>query len=193
LDSGDAGGVRPMPQNKELPNAGALKLRAASCHECEVGRAGSDAVSASAVDRRQFVARSAIAAVGALLVSACGGAGSTTGPGGGGGGGGSGGQLDVTVSNYPALANIGGIARVDSGQGTPVAAVRTSTTTFSAFSLICPHFGCTVGIASGSFACPCHGARFAANGRWTGGQPTGNLTSLVVAFDETTGILTITR
>ena len=194
MDSGDAGGLRPMPQNKELPIADALKLRAPSCEQCEFGRAESGAVNASVVDRRQFVARSAIAAVGALLATACGGAGSTTGLGGGtGGGGGSGGQLDVTISNYPTLTNVGGIARVDSGQGTPVAAVRTSTSTFSAFSLICPHFGCTVGIATGSFACPCHGARFAADGHWTGGQPTGNLTSLAAAFDVTTGILTITR
>jgi len=180
-----------MPQSRELLNADALKLRAPSCEECGSGRAEADAVNATALDRRQFVARSAVAAVGALLVTACGGAGSTTGPGGGTGG--NGGPLDVTVSNFPALANVGGIARVDSGQGSPVAAVRTSTTTFSAFSLICPHFGCTVGIATGSFACPCHGARFAANGHWTGGQPTGNLTSLAATFDETTGVLTITR
>ena len=146
-------------------------------------------VDSTAVDRREFVVRSAVAAIGTLLVTACGGAGSTTGPGGNGG---NNGPLNVTISNFPALANIGGIARVDSGQGTPVAAVRTSASTFSAFSLICPHFGCTVGIASGSFACPCHGARFAANGHWTGGQPTGNLTSLAATFDATTDILTIT-
>lgn len=184
--------MKPVPHSKELPNAGTLRLRVASCEECGINKAKGEVLDATAVDRRQFVARGAIAAVGALLVSACGGAGSTTGPGPGGGGG-SGGPLDVTVSSFPALANIGGIARVDSGQGTPVAAVRTSATTFSAFSLICPHFGCTVGIASGSFACPCHGARFAANGRWTGGQPTGNLTSLTATFDATTDVLTITR
>ena len=183
-----------MQHSKELPNAGALRSRVASCvascEECGISNAKEEVLDATAVDRRQFVARGAIAAVGALLVSACGGAGSTTGPGSGSG---SGGPLDVTVSSFPALANVGGIARVDSGQGTPVAAVRTSATTFSAFSLICPHFGCTVGIASGSFACPCHGARFAANGRWTGGQPTGNLTSLTATFDATTDVLTITR
>lgn len=98
----------------------------------------------------------------------------------------------MTVSKFPSLASVGGIARVDSGQGTPVAAVRTSATTFSAFSLICPHFGCTVGIAGGSFACPCHGARFASDGHWTGGQPTGNLTALTATYDATTDVLTIT-
>jgi len=137
--------------------------------------------------RREFLAASAATAVAAMLVSACGGGGGSgataitiTGPVG----------LSVQVSNYPALANVGGIARVDNG-GTPVAAVRTGTNTFDAFSLICPHNGCTVGISGSSFACPCHGARFASTGTWTGGQRTSNLTSLGTSFDATTGILTI--
>jgi Rieske Fe-S protein len=95
------------------------------------------------------------------------------------------------VSGFAALANVGGIARVDNG-GTPVAAVRTGASTFAAFSLICPHFGCTVGINGSSFLCPCHGARFAASGAWTGGQPTSNLSSLATSYDSTTGVLTIT-
>jgi Rieske Fe-S protein len=100
-------------------------------------------------------------------------------------------SLNVQVSNYPALANVGGIARVDNG-GTPVAAVRTGDTTFAAFSLICPHFGCTVGINGSSFLCPCHGARFASTGTWIGGQHTTNLTSLATTYDATSGVLTIT-
>ena len=136
--------------------------------------------------RREFIATSAASAVAALLVTACGGASDTTGvvtgPV----------SLSVQVSGYAALANVGGIARVDNG-GTPVAAVRTGASTFAAFSLICPHFGCTVGINNGSsFLCPCHGARFAASGAWTGGQPTSNLASLATSYDATTGVLTIT-
>src|SRR5881628_2686609 len=87
--------------------------------------------------RREFLTTSAASAVAAILVAACGGSDATgvsTGPV----------TLSVQISKYPALANVGGIARVDNG-GTPVAAVRTGATTFDAFSLICPHFGCTVG------------------------------------------------
>jgi Rieske Fe-S protein len=141
---------------------------------------GGEAVS----DRREFIATSAASAVAALLVAACGVSGATgvTGPV----------SLSVRVSDHPSLASVGGIARVDSG-GTPVAAVRTGASTFAAFSLICPHFGCTVGINGSSFLCPCHGAQFASTGRWTGGQQTTNLTSLNTSYDATTGTLTITN
>jgi nitrite reductase/ring-hydroxylating ferredoxin subunit len=137
-------------------------------------------------NRRDFIATSAASAVAALLITACGGASDSTGvvdtgPV----------SLSVHVSAYAALANVGGMARVDSG-GTPVAAVRTGTSTFAAFSLICPHFGCTVGINGSSFLCPCHGARFASSGAWTGGQRTSNLTSLTTSYDATTDVLTIT-
>ena len=162
-----------------------------ACEECSrrgSRRSGLNLLD-SPVDRRQFVATGALAAVSALLATACGGAASTTGTGNIGG---NGNQLVVTVANFPALATVGGIARVDSGQGTPVAAVRASSTTFLAFSLICPHFGCTVGVASGSFACPCHGAKFASDGHWIGGQPTGNLTQLTSNYDSTSGTLTVT-
>jgi Rieske Fe-S protein len=140
----------------------------------------------SATSRREFITASAASTVAALLVTACGGASDSTGvvdtgPI----------SLSVQVSGYAALANVGGMARVDSG-GSPVAAVRTGASTFAAFSLICPHFGCTVGINGSSFLCPCHGARFASTGVWTGGQHTSNLTSLSTSYDATTGVLTIT-
>jgi len=101
-------------------------------------------------------------------------------------------SLSVQVSKYPELANVGGIAEVDNG-GTPVAAVRTGASSFAAFSLICPHFGCTVGINGSAFLCPCHGAQFASTGRWIGGQQTTNLTSLGTSYNATTGVLTITN
>jgi nitrite reductase/ring-hydroxylating ferredoxin subunit len=140
----------------------------------------------SGTSRRDFLAKSAASAVAALLVTACGGGASdftgvNTGPV----------SLSVQVSSYAALANVGGIAQVDNG-GTPIAAVRTGANSFAAFSLICPHNGCTVGITGSSFQCPCHNARFASNGAWTGGQRTSNLQSLTTSYDATTGVLTIT-
>jgi Rieske Fe-S protein len=140
----------------------------------------------SGTTRREFITASAVTAVAALL-TACGGGGASgptgvdTGPV----------SMSVQVSSYPSLANVGGIARVDTGC-TPVAAVRTGASTFAAFSLICPHFGCTVGINGSSFLCPCHGAQFASSGAWIGGQRTSSLTSLATSFNSTTGVLTIT-
>ena len=165
----------------------------AGCEECRARAALQNAAAQSAsqpgqVDRRQFMTQSALAAVSAVLLSGCAGGSSLAGPGAPGGST----SLSIQVATFPALASVGGIARVDSGRGTPVAAVRTSATTFAAFSLICPHFGCTVGIAGSSFACPCHGARFASNGNWIGGQPTGNLSPLTATYDATAGTLTIT-
>jgi Rieske Fe-S protein len=145
---------------------------------------GAAAVTGGA-SRRAFLAASAATAVTAILVSACGGASDAsvvTGPV----------TLDVQVSSYSTLANVGGIAQVDNG-GTPVAAVRTGADTFAAFSLICPHRGCTVGISGSAFRCPCHGAQFASTGAWTGGQRTSNLTSLSTSYDATTGVLSISN
>jgi len=142
-------------------------------------------VEKAGTSRREFIATSAASAVAAMLVAACGGAsGATavTGPV----------SLSVEVSKYTALTSIGGIARVDNG-GTPVAAVRTGASTFAAFSLICPHFGCTVGANGSAFRCPCHGAQFASTGTWIGGQRTTNLTSLATSFDAVTDVLTISN
>ena len=137
-------------------------------------------------DRREFLTVSAASVLTVLLADACGGSGGDavvlTGPV----------SFSVQVSSYPTLANVGGIARVDNG-GTPIAAVRTGADTFAAFSLICPHRGCTVGINGSAFRCPCHGAQFASTGAWIGGQRTTNLTSFATSYDAMTGALTISN
>jgi Rieske Fe-S protein len=134
--------------------------------------------------RREFLTAAAASAVTAALLTACGGgapgAATISGPV----------SLTVQVSSYPALANVGGIVRIDSA-GTPVAVVRTGADTFASFSLICPHFGCTVGINGGAFLCPCHGARFSSSGTWTGGQRTSNLRALTTSYDSATGVVTV--
>lgn len=136
--------------------------------------------------RREFIATSAASAVAAILLAACGGASGATGINSGPV------TFTVDVSKYPALASIGGIARVDNG-GNPIAAVRTGASTFAAFSLICPHFGCTVGINGSAFLCPCHGAQFASTGAWIGGQRTTSLSAYSTSYDATTGVLSISN
>ena len=161
---------------------------ATDCAHCGGAAAAASANGAKSLEsiksRREFLTASAASAVAAILVSACGGAGTdaavVTGPV----------SLQVQVSDYPALANVGGIAQIN-GSRTPIAVVRTGADTFAALSLICPHRGCTVGITGSSFRCPCHGAMFSSTGAWTGGQGTSSLTSLTASYDSSTGVLTI--
>lgn len=144
-------------------------------------------------DRRRFLSATLAASVVAIL-SACG----DDGPSGvddddGDGGGGSipTGRLTVVVTNFPALAADGGIARVDGGSSTPVAVVRVNATTYRAFSMVCPHAGTTINITTGGFRCPNHGAVFNSAGVRTGGQVTTDLRELPVVYTATTQTLTI--
>lgn len=141
-----------------------------------------------AVGRREFLGAAALSAL-TLLQSACGdGEIGGTGPAQT-----SGGPLVVTLSQFAALASVGGVARVDGGSGTPVALVRTGAASFAALSLVCPHQGTTVGIGATGFLCPNHGARFSSVGVWQGGQVTTNLRSLPASHDAVAGTVSITR
>jgi Rieske Fe-S protein len=162
----------------------------ADTHECDGN---------CALRRREFLGTAVVAAL-ALLQSACGDG--QIGPSGpraddddnaGGGGATGGSALTVSVAAFPALANVGGVARVDGGNGLPVALVRTGAASFAAFSLRCPHQGATVEVQGSSFRCPAHGARFNGSGTWTGGQPTGNLTLLASSYNAVAGTVSITR
>ena len=139
-------------------------------------RAGCDG---SVVDRRGFLTRAGAAVVAAML-TACGDGqiGGVAGPGA------LGGAVDLVIdpAQFPALASVGGIARVDApGSGSaPVAVVRSGPSSWMAFSMSCPHQGTTVNIATGGFTCPNHGARFDAAGANTGGQATGPLHAFTV-------------
>jgi nitrite reductase/ring-hydroxylating ferredoxin subunit len=88
-------------------------------------------------------------------------------------------QVGVTIASYPALANVGGVAKVSNSP--PVALARTATG-FVAYSLKCPHQGTTVTIQSNlTLKCTNHGALFSSIGAYTGGQQrTTNLKSLSV-------------
>lgn len=142
--------------------------------------------------RREFLSSSALAILGSYLAASCGDGqiGGVTGPvqspGGPGG-------LVVTLADFPALASVGGIARVDGGGANPVAAVRLGPASFAAFSMICPHAGYKpIQIASPGFRCPNHGAEFEPDGNWVGGQRTRDLTPFAVVYNAGAGTLTIT-
>ncbi len=144
--------------------------------------------------RRRFVTSALLASVGAFL-AACGDGniGGVTGTGGGGGtplpGGG---PLVITLADFPALAADGGIARVDGNTATPIAVTRVNAATYLAFSMRCPHAGFKpIDITAGGFECPNHGARFAADGAWVGGQRTRDLDQYTVQYNAGAGTLTI--
>lgn len=136
---------------------------------------------AHCLSRRAFVANSTLLAVSAFLAG-CSSA-DSTGP--------SNVNVSVKLTDYSALGTVGGIARL-SGTSTPIAVVRTATSTYRAFSLICPHEAGSVGINGAGFLCSKHGATFNSNGTWTGGERTTNLREFAVTFDATAGTLTIT-
>lgn len=142
------------------------------------------------LSRRAFVGSSTLLAVTALLAG-CGDG--QIGPGGNPVGPttpGAGGTTTIRLADYPALQNVGGIARVDTASG-PVAVVRETQSTFAAFSMVCPHQGATLNIRANGFSCPSHGATFSAAGAWTGGQRTSNLTTVTAAYDAAAGTITL--
>ena len=133
------------------------------------------------LDRRGFLGRSvALAALG-LLAAAC--DNTITNP-----------TLTqdvvVNLADYPVLAEDGGVARI-AGLSTPVAVANLGGDTYVALSLVCPHAGGTVGWSGTQFVCPVHGARFAEDGRWTGGQPTSSLREYPTTYDAAAGTVTI--
>ena len=153
---------------------------AGDCAGHEVTTVG--ALVESGIGRRTFLVQSALLAAAAAL-AACAGASDATGPT-------LTGQSTINVSDYPALANVGGVAMV-TVQGAQLAIVRTSTTDFVALSRTCPHQGGLINATSTGFQCPIHGATFNKTGGWVGGQRTSSMRSYATAYDSASGVLTI--
>ena len=154
------------------------------CDACTFSRVG--------LTRREFVSQATLAAVAAVLTG-CGGAGSdgalgpvsapkpitiST-------------PLIITLGNFPALAKVGGAARVSSEP--PIALARTAAGLVG-YSLECTHAGTTVELRSDfTLKCPNHGAEFAFNGDWTGGeQRTSSLFAVTVTPDASGATVAIT-
>ena len=151
---------------------------AACAGECPLGQA---------MQRRAFMERTALAALGAMMVG-CGdgvfGPDAITAtilPGT---------NFAIRIADYPTLAAVGGIAVTNLG-GVPVAIGRTSATTFNIYSLVCPHQSNAVSQSGSGFKCSGHNATWSMSGVWTGGQSTGNLTVYPSVFDPITGLLTL--
>ena len=162
-----------MKDVEKSPNAGCG-------HACACGGSNDGVFT---IDRRDFMTRAA-AAIAAAALTACGmSTDSPTSPG-------NVSTTTLTLSNYPTLATVGGVATTSIG-GVPMAIVRTSDTTFAAFSRICPHQGGTIQVTSSGFQCPVHGATFNRSGQWVGGQRTTNMRQYPATYDAAAGTLTI--
>jgi thiosulfate dehydrogenase (quinone) large subunit len=83
----------------------------------------------------------------------------------------------VAVSDLPP----GRALRFTDGNGGPAWLLHEANGDFRAFSAVCTHAGCTVGLASGQFVCPCHGGRYSVqDGAVLGGPPPSPLRALNV-------------
>ena len=158
----------------------------ANCADCPIAPnalVGVPGAGSGALDRRTFLTHAMLSAA-VLALAACGAGVSdgTTAP--------FSGSASVNISDYPALANVGGVA-LATINGSPLALVRNSTTSVLALSRVCPHQGGAINTSSGGFTCTRHGARFDLTGQWVGGQPTSSMRSYATTFDPASGALTI--
>jgi Rieske Fe-S protein len=80
--------------------------------------------------------------------------------------------LDLNKPEYRALASVGGAVELPhpAAPNKPIMVTRIDGTTVAAFSVICPHLGCKVGLPqNGVIVCPCHGSTFTMSGKVTTG------------------------
>src|SRR3954471_21837343 len=134
------------------------------------------------IGRRTFLAQSALLAAAAALAACSVGADATAPD--------LSSQATINVSDYPSLATVGGIAMVTI-QGSPMAIVRTGSSTFVALSRVCPHQGSIVNQSGSGFLCPNHGAQFNSTGTWIGGERTSSMRSYATSYNASAGTLTI--
>jgi Rieske Fe-S protein len=146
------------------------------------------------INRRDFLARSALAAAALVVVEGCGdgqigppshnsSSGDPNVPVG---------SVTVKLSDFPALATVGVVVDI----GHQRAVVRTGTTTFRGLSRICTHQQCDTDVRNNRFECPCHGSIFASDGSVVQGPsiaspPIAPLSPLDVTFDAAAGTITV--
>jgi thiosulfate dehydrogenase [quinone] large subunit len=82
---------------------------------------------------------------------------------------------------------VGGAKSVkDPKTGDPAYVLQLTAGQFSALSAVCPHQQCEVGFVSAKngFACPCHGSRFAADGKLLEGPATRGLSAIPITVAD---------
>ena len=75
----------------------------------------------------------------------------------------------------------GQAVQFNDNQGQPAWLIRETSGAFRAFSAVCTHAGCVVGVGGGQFICPCHGGSYSlSTGAVLGGPPPSGLTPIPV-------------
>jgi Rieske Fe-S protein len=100
-----------------------------------------------------------------------------------------GGRLSVNLKAVPALAKVGGAAKIGSIKGVPVAIARIGTSKYIAFNLLCPHQGVTVTQNEKGWVCNAHGSEFEADGDLVLGPATSGLARVPMKISK--GLATI--
>jgi len=95
-----------------------------------------------------------------------------------------GGRLSVDLKAVPALAKVGGAARVGSIKGVPVAIARTGTSKYIAFNLLCPHQKVTVTQNEKGWVCNAHGSEFESDGDLALGPATTGLARVPIKITK---------
>jgi cytochrome b6-f complex iron-sulfur subunit len=148
------------------------------------------------INRRDFLAKSALAAAALVVVEGCGdGQIGPTIPHVSGGGNPFVPVSDpvvVKLSQEPALATVGAVVDI----GGQRALVRTGATTFLGLSRICTHQGCDTEVRSNELQCPCHGSVFSASGSVIRGPNISSpqiapLAQLTATFDPVANTVTV--
>jgi Rieske Fe-S protein len=138
------------------------------------------------LNRRDFLAKSALAAAALIAVDGCGDGqiGPTTATLGTG--------LTINLADFPGLATPGTVVDI----GHVRAVVRTGDATFLGLSRVCTHEGCEADVVQNEIRCPCHHSVFSATGAVIkgpdGGGSIGPLNTIGVVYDAAAGTLTIT-
>jgi cytochrome b6-f complex iron-sulfur subunit len=139
------------------------------------------------VSRREFLAKSALAAAAMAALDACGDGQIGPAPATLGGTG-----VTVNLSEFPGLATVGTLVAVTGDR----ALVRTSATTFLGLSRVCTHQGCITDIRNNRFECPCHGSVFSNDGSVVHGPdiaspPIAPLDHLATTFNQAANTVTV--
>jgi len=100
--------------------------------------------------------------------------------------------IDLANAANTSLGTVGG-SRIFAITGDTLIVIRTSTTEFSVLSNVCTHARCAVRYVTGSnsFACPCHGSKFAITGAVTNGPANRPLKTYTNTFDSAASTVTV--
>ena len=99
------------------------------------------------------------------------------------------GRLSIRVRDIPKVVAVGSSVQVGMVKGQAVALARTGPSTFSAFSLSCPHQGVTVEKDGDGWICRAHGSQFESDGALAFGPATTALRPVPVKVSR--GVVTI--